>query len=155
MRATRRTLIRSLGIAGVTAATVALAGGGDAVLAAVPAALLAAGAARGRLGAALREVAGALARSIRDQDTLARVGGDEFCVLAPETDDAGARRLVGRVQGAVARVVAGVDSLRASAGAALFPDDGRAAADLLQAADQRLLGAKRTGGGAARRRRAA
>jgi diguanylate cyclase (GGDEF)-like protein len=103
----------------------------------------------------LREIAGALAGAIRDQDTLARVGGDEFCVLAPETDDAGARRLVARVQGAVARVVAGVDSLGASAGAALFPHDGGEAAELLQAADQRLLGAKREGGGAPRRRRAA
>jgi GGDEF domain-containing protein len=38
----------------------------------------------------LREVAAALARAIRDQDIVARVGGDEFCVLAPETDAAGA-----------------------------------------------------------------
>jgi GGDEF domain-containing protein len=83
------------------------------------------------------------------------VGGDEFCVLAPETDDAGARRLVARVEVAVGRVVAGVDSLGASAGAAVFPDDGRAAAELLQAADQRLLGVKRKDGSAPRRRRAA
>jgi diguanylate cyclase (GGDEF)-like protein len=91
----------------------------------------------------LREVAGALARVIRDQDTLARVGGDEFCVLAPETDAAGAERLISRVQAAVARVVAGMDSLGASAGAALFPHDGTTADRLLHAADQRLLEAKR------------
>jgi diguanylate cyclase (GGDEF)-like protein len=91
----------------------------------------------------LREVAAALAQVIRDQDTLARVGGDEFCVLAPETDAAGAERLISRVQTAVARVVAGMDSLGASAGAALFPRDGRTADRLLHAADQRLLEAKR------------
>jgi diguanylate cyclase (GGDEF)-like protein len=103
----------------------------------------------------LREVAAALARVIRDQDTLARVGGDEFCVLAPETDDAGAERLIGRVEVAVARVVAGVDALGASAGAAVFPRDGRTVERLLQAADQRLLGAKRRAHAGRRRVRAA
>jgi diguanylate cyclase (GGDEF)-like protein len=103
----------------------------------------------------LRDVAAALARVIRDQDTLARVGGDEFCVLAPETDDAGAERLIGRVETAVARVVAGVDALGASAGAAVFPHDGKIADRLLQVADQRLLDAKRHTRGARSRRRAA
>src|SRR4029077_19829183 len=55
----------------------------------------------------LREVAAALARAIRDQDIVAGVGGDEFCVLAPETDAAGAQHLVARVEASVARVVAG------------------------------------------------
>ena len=101
----------------------------------------------------LREVAAALARALRDQDTLARMGGDEFCVLAPETDAAGAARLVARVDASVARVVAGVDQLGASAGAAVFPQDGRTHAALLEAADQRLLEAKRrTHGGRLRRR---
>jgi diguanylate cyclase (GGDEF)-like protein len=99
----------------------------------------------------LREVAAALARSIRDQDTVARVGGDEFCVLAPETDAAGAQRLVARVEASVARVVAGVDVLGASAGAAVFPHDGTTADGLFHAADQRLLGTKSRRG----RRRAA
>jgi diguanylate cyclase (GGDEF)-like protein len=97
----------------------------------------------------LREVAGALARVIRDQDTVARVGGDEFCVLAPETDQAGANRLVGRVEAAVAQVVAGVDALGAGVGAALYPHDGTTPAGLLEAADQRLLGAKRRSAGRA------
>ena len=91
----------------------------------------------------LRDVAAALSHVIRDQDTLARVGGDEFCVLAPETDDAGAQRLTGRVESAVARVAAGLDALGASVGAAVFPNDGMTAPALMQAADQRLLGVKR------------
>ena len=91
----------------------------------------------------LRDVAAALAGVIRDQDTLARVGGDEFCVLAPETDDAGAERLTGRVESAVARVTAGLDALGASVGAAVFPHDGTTAPALIEAADRRLLGVKR------------
>jgi diguanylate cyclase (GGDEF)-like protein len=91
----------------------------------------------------LRDVAGALSRAMRDQDTVARIGGDEFCILAPETDAAGARRLTARCVDAVADVTVGIDVLGASAGAALFPEDGGRASDLLQAADQRLLGAKR------------
>jgi diguanylate cyclase (GGDEF)-like protein len=103
----------------------------------------------------LRDVAGALAHVIRDQDTLARVGGDEFCVLAPETDEAGAERLIGRVEAAVARVMAGVDSLGASAGAAVFPHDGETPDGLLHTADQRLLSVKRHSRGSRSRRRAA
>jgi diguanylate cyclase (GGDEF)-like protein len=91
----------------------------------------------------LREVAAALARVIRDQDTVARVGGDEFCVLAPETDESGAQRLISRVETAVARVTAGADTLGASAGAAVFPRDGETPERLLQAADQNLLASKR------------
>jgi diguanylate cyclase (GGDEF)-like protein len=92
----------------------------------------------------------ALERGVRAQDTVARIGGDEFCVLAPETDPAGADALVRRIEGAVASVTAGVQSLRASVGVAVFPQDGASADTLLHAADQRLIGAKR----AARRGRA-
>ena len=103
----------------------------------------------------LRDVAAALGHVIRDQDTLARVGGDEFCVLAPETDGPGAEHLTGRVESAVARVAAGLDALGASAGAAVFPHDGTTAAALFEAADQRLLGVKRDTRPTRPRRRAA
>ena len=69
----------------------------------------------------LRDVAGAIARAIRDQDTAARMGGDEFCVLAPETDLAGTEQLAERVLAAVATVTAGIEALGASAGVAALP----------------------------------
>ncbi|MDQ6821056.1 MAG: GGDEF domain-containing protein [Actinomycetota bacterium] len=103
----------------------------------------------------LRDVAAALQGAIRDQDTLARMGGDEFCVLAPETSASGARTLTTRATEAVGRVAAGIDALGASAGAALFPADGRSAVALLQAADERLLEAKRRRHSPGRTRRAA
>lgn len=91
----------------------------------------------------LRDVAIALKRAVRDQDTVARIGGDEFCVLAPETDEPGTDRLVSRITSAVARVTAGVDSLGVSAGAAAFPDDGTTLEAVLAAADDRLYDHKR------------
>jgi diguanylate cyclase (GGDEF)-like protein len=103
----------------------------------------------------LRDVAGALQRTIRAQDTAARIGGDEFCVLAPETEGPGIQRLEARVLRAVASVTAGVDKLRASVGTAMFPADGRSPETLLQAADERMLEVKRSLGTARPARRAA
>ena len=94
----------------------------------------------------LRDVSAAIARAIRDQDTAARMGGDEFCVLAPETDLAGTQQLCERVLAAVATVTAGIEALGASAGIALFPGDGTQAMFLLEAADQQLLQSKRRRG---------
>jgi diguanylate cyclase (GGDEF)-like protein len=91
----------------------------------------------------LREAAGALSRTVRAQDTAARIGGDEFCVLAPETDAHGIMPLEDRIREALAGVTSGVDALSASAGTAIFPGDGTSAESLMAAADQRLLAAKR------------
>ena len=103
----------------------------------------------------LRDVASALERTIRAQDTVARIGGDEFCVLAPETDASGVERLESRVARAVERVTAGVDTLHASLGVSLFPAHGRTPEELLEAADERLLAAKRALGARRVARRAA
>jgi len=91
----------------------------------------------------LREVAAALTQTIRSQDTAARIGGDEFCVLAPETTGPGIEQLQARLRDAVAGVTVGIEAVRASLGTAAFPADGRRAEDLLHAADHRLLAAKR------------
>jgi diguanylate cyclase (GGDEF)-like protein len=91
----------------------------------------------------LKDVAGAIRQAVRDQDTVARMGGDEFCVLAPETDLGGAAALAARVMESVAGVTAGLDRVGASVGASAYPVDGRTAGELLDAADQRLLEVKR------------
>jgi diguanylate cyclase (GGDEF)-like protein len=103
----------------------------------------------------LRDVATALKRSMRAQDTVARIGGDEFCVLAPETDEHGTGRLAARVANAVREVTAGVETVQGSLGIAIFPGDGVNAAELMQAADQRLLSTKRERQRGRVRRRAA
>jgi diguanylate cyclase (GGDEF)-like protein len=92
----------------------------------------------------LRDVAAALAHAMRGQDTVARFGGDEFCVLAPDTDADGAGSLCARVSAAIRGVAAGTEHVRGSVGAAVFPDDGEDPAALIDVADARLLQAKRT-----------
>jgi diguanylate cyclase (GGDEF)-like protein len=103
----------------------------------------------------LRDVAAALSHAMRAQDTVARFGGDEFCVLAPETDDRGAAGLATKVSGAVRQVSAGMDAVGGSVGVAIFPQDGATAAELMHAADERLLEAKRRRHRGRQQRRAA
>jgi diguanylate cyclase (GGDEF)-like protein len=91
----------------------------------------------------LRQVAETLGLAVRQQDTVARVGGDEFYVLAPETDRVGGERLELRVRQALASVTVGVESLSASVGVAIFPDDGRTAGALVETADAAAMAAKR------------
>jgi diguanylate cyclase (GGDEF)-like protein len=67
----------------------------------------------------LRRAAAAIAGGVREHDSVARWGGDEFCVLAVECDELSARRLCGRVREALA--AAGVP---ASLGLALRGPEG-------------------------------
>jgi diguanylate cyclase (GGDEF)-like protein len=105
--------------------------------------------------ALLRDVAAALRRATRAQDTVARLGGDEFCVLAPETGRGGALQLTTRINHALRHATAGLEMLQASAGIAIFPDDGDSVAPLMLAADLRLLDVKRERQRARAQRRAA
>jgi diguanylate cyclase (GGDEF)-like protein len=88
----------------------------------------------------LRQVAEALQRTVRDQDTVVRQGGDEFCVLAPETDADEAEELVERIRGGLGEVIANGLPLSASLGFATFPRDATSGELLLAQADhqQRL-----------------
>jgi diguanylate cyclase (GGDEF)-like protein len=99
----------------------------------------------------LRDVAAALAGAVREQDTVARLGGDEFCVLAPETDRGGATKLGTKLDRSIRRVTTGLEALSGSVGVAVFPDDGRDALSVLEAADDAQVGAKRRSRDAHRR----
>ncbi len=84
---------------------------------------------------------------IREVDTVARVGGDEFVVLSIGTgsdDRAGA--LVGRLRHALRRpfrVDGTAVEIDGSIGWAVFPDDGVTAAELLARADGQMYATKR------------
>jgi len=91
----------------------------------------------------LREVARQLKRVVREQDTVVRQGGDEFCVLAPETGWREAELLAERLGYAVARAAGGLPGLSASIGFAVFPDEGTTAQVLMSRADANGADAKR------------
>jgi diguanylate cyclase (GGDEF)-like protein len=89
----------------------------------------------------LCEVADALSAATRAQDTLARQGGDEFSILAPETNDEGARVLATRAQQAVA--AATNSAVTISVGWATHPMPTADPSRLLALADEQLRRAKR------------
>jgi diguanylate cyclase (GGDEF)-like protein len=91
----------------------------------------------------LCEVADALRRTVREQDTVVRLGGDEFCILAPESGPEDASRLAERIRWAVGGAVEGLEALSVSAGYAIYPEDGRHADELLARADEAAIAAKR------------
>ena len=91
----------------------------------------------------LRDVAAALTATVREQDTVARLGGDEFCVLAPETEREGGLHLAAKLTRAITQVTTGVEALSGSVGLAVFPDDGRDARSVVEAADAAQIAVKR------------
>jgi diguanylate cyclase (GGDEF)-like protein len=98
----------------------------------------------------LRSIARRLQAAVRETDTVARVGGDEFVIVSLGTqEDAAAAALVSRVRQALRRPyrVHGTPvELDASVGWALFPQDGLAPGELLAQADGQMYATKRDSG---------
>lgn len=91
-----------------------------------------------------------LSAALREADTVARISGDEFCVLVPEIggrEDLGV--VASKLLDAVVRpvVLEGVAvPISPSIGAALYPDDAGSADELLSCADTAMYRAKGLGG---------
>src|SRR4051794_11934677 len=87
----------------------------------------------------LRGLSDRLRETLRDCDTVARIGGDEFAVLLPGVEDAGdALDVARKLREVIERPFPSegmVLELGASVGIAIFPDDGTDAATLLRRAD--------------------
>jgi diguanylate cyclase (GGDEF)-like protein len=97
----------------------------------------------------LREFAGVLGETLRDADIAGRWGGEEFILILPGTDVAGAVQLAERVRSELRnRVILAPDgkpvSITSSFGVAGFPQ-APSEDDLVAAADAALYGAKRAG----------
>ena len=95
----------------------------------------------------LKTIGRRLEAVVRQSDTVARIGGDEFVVLSlGTTGDEEAAALVGRIRTALRRpyrVEGGTVELDASIGWAIFPQDGVTPADLLARADGQMYATKR------------
>ena len=92
----------------------------------------------------LCDVAATLAATVRGGDTVIRHGGDEFCVIAPETDEDDAVALALRIRAALLTVSGTPTPMSASIGTAIFPRDGTTADMLLGAADNSERASKAT-----------
>jgi diguanylate cyclase (GGDEF)-like protein len=93
----------------------------------------------------LRAVADACRHVVRDGDCLARIGGDEFALIAPGAGPAGVERVVAALDGVIslADMPAGVDQVQATFGWAVSPRDGIDSKELFRMADERLMDRKR------------
>jgi diguanylate cyclase (GGDEF)-like protein/PAS domain S-box-containing protein len=96
----------------------------------------------------LQEMARRLQRCVRGEDTVARMGGDEFTVILQEVDEPGVKRVAGRILEEVAAPVH-IDGheiqTSASIGISIAPDDGQCAETLMKHADIALYKAKDAG----------
>ena len=99
--------------------------------------------------ALLQEVAQRLTRSIRPEDTLARMGGDEFTIILPALADADSAATVAmRLLEALEHPlhIAGQELyITASIGVSLFPQDGQDMPTLLSHADVAMYRTKEKG----------
>ncbi|HET7707443.1 MAG TPA: EAL domain-containing protein [Thermoanaerobaculia bacterium] len=97
----------------------------------------------------LQAVASRLIASVRSEDTVARMGGDEFTILLPDVGDGrGASTVARKILDSVGEPVL-IDEhmlrITPSIGIALFPGDGFDAETLLRNADRAMYRAKQLG----------
>ena len=99
----------------------------------------------------LKLFANFLGEVCRDYDYAARMGGDEFVIVAPNMTPASVRErtiLLNAMTQAAGREVCGKDILSLSLGAAFYPHDGIDTEQLLGEADRKMYLAKQTHYGA-------
>ncbi len=96
--------------------------------------------------AVIRAVADALSELSRDNDTAARLGGEEFALLLAGVEGAQAAAAAERLRAAVAsEAVAGVGAVSISVGVVSCPEHARSERTLFEAGDAALYGAKQAG----------
>jgi len=100
---------------------------------------------------ALKAIARRLRSGLRESDTVARIGGDEFALVLPDLTTEKAAVRISEKMLAMVETPLQIDGHhidpRASMGVALFPVDAKTAEALLQYADLAMYGAKHAGGG--------
>jgi len=98
---------------------------------------------------ALLFVAGQMKDCVRETDTVARVGGDEFVVLLENVPDLDSvKQVAEKLLGKIAEPIefsSGPRSLGAAMGIALHPEHGETRDELMTSADKAMYAAKETG----------
>jgi diguanylate cyclase (GGDEF)-like protein len=94
----------------------------------------------------LREAAARTIRTVRSIDKCVRYGGDEFCVILPETGWRGALEVAERIRRSFASKPFCVDGaeveLTASFGVASYPEHAATKAEIIKAADEAMFSVK-------------
>lgn len=97
----------------------------------------------------LSNVADEIKKNIRQVDFVGRFGGEEFAIVLPETDKAGAEFTAKRIRKAIKdRSIKAYDetvNVTVSLGVSTFPDDASKLEELMDRADWSLYRAKQTG----------
>ena len=97
----------------------------------------------------LREIAKLIRDNVREIDIVGRYGGEEFCVVLPDTDRSGTQYVAERIRSAIEKSqIKAYDTavkVTVSVGFTTFPEDGQSGPELLEKADQALYLAKKSG----------
>jgi diguanylate cyclase (GGDEF)-like protein len=99
----------------------------------------------------LKHAADRIRQCVRETDTVARIGGDEFTIIVPQIDDpivTGkiAQNVIDKLE--LPFILRGVElSLSASIGVASCPKDGETPEQLIKSADLAMYEAKKAGRG--------
>jgi diguanylate cyclase (GGDEF)-like protein len=97
----------------------------------------------------LREVGVLISENVREIDVAGRYGGEEFCVILPDTDRKGAHYAAERIRQACEKAsIKAYDTtvkVTVSIGTSTFPDDGEKIDELTDKADWALYRAKKQG----------
>jgi len=97
----------------------------------------------------LCEVAGRMEECVRTSDTVARMGGDEFCVIVREaTSPDDLVTVADKIITALSRpfdISGNICRIGASIGFAIYPDDGETVEELLTHSDSAMYDAKNSG----------
>ncbi len=99
--------------------------------------------------AVLRQIAKILGQGVREVDLVGRYGGEEFCIMLPETDKDTAYEVAERIRSFVEnsrfKAYDEETSVTISAGVSCFPADADTGKELADRADAALLRAKDSG----------
>ena len=92
----------------------------------------------------LKEVASRLTSCLREYDTVARIGGDEFVVMV-SCSSKRMKKILKRMVKEFKRLFSRKIKVTASIGVALYPQDGLELEDILAKADQAMYASKKAG----------